>query len=245
MDNLLDLSLPFDPYTGPDVEETLPYIVWSGRTQLMLENRIGLSGVRCLSDLPIDGHCFSASKYIKRLCDHVGIACQRVEFFPGFSHKDDISWNYQCHDFNIVCIDSTLYLVDITFAQFFHKCDNLPDRLGILGLEGPSVGYYMMRLEGGETLAGELCINGYAKFDDVFKTYMDAFVLATRNGCYYEKNGILLPREGILPDSLSIYDQATYMRFLFTPDSLVNYEDRDGLGKQRKLLMDPNYQFFS
>lgn len=243
---LLDFSTPFNPYQGPSEEDILDYIIWEARLFSIISRHYELDKIKDVCHLPIDGYCFYVSDEIRRMCIEYGIECKFYEFYPGFSHEGNISWHCKKHCFVIISINSKRYLVDITFAQFFHKHNNHPDRLGILGLEGPSVGYYMMRLKGGEEIARELCTKGYIELDDnVFKTYMDAFMLSFRNGLFYEENGILLPKEGFLPENNIIlpYDMDEYMSFLSSSDSQAKYEKWHCLGRQRR-PGDPNNPIF-
>ena len=125
--------------------------------------------------------------------------------------------------------------MDITLAQFFCSKNNHPGRLGVAGLEGPSVGCYMMRLPRGQEIANALFTKGYIELDsEVFKTYMDAFTLSRRNGIYYEEGGIVFP-----------YSISQYKDFAKGIDSQMNHEPLHCLGLQRRPIKNPNTTVFN
>ena len=243
-DSVLEYHSIFNASKSPCKYDKIKYIIWCVRKELMDVNNKTLD----LCDFSFDGLCgISAKKVAKKSAD-LGFKCKTIQIFPGFSYYTIIPWTHNFHCFNIIEFGSKKYLVDITLEQFFCKCNNHPGRMGIYDLNGPSVGYYMLKLNRGEELAKKLLVDGYVLLDDeLFKTYMDSFMLSFRNALYYEKNGITLPMEGIiLPqcDDILPYNIDQYMSFLNKKDNQVKHEGYQCLGRQRKLLKDPKTSIF-
>lgn len=243
-DSVLEYHSIFNASNPPCKDDKISYIVWSARKELM---NVGSDSLD-LCNYSFYGLCGFAMKDIAKKSADLGLKCKKIQMFPGFSYYTIIPWTHNFHCFNIIEFDSKKYLVDITLEQFFYKCDNHPGRMGIYDLNGPSVGYYMLKLNRGEELAKKLLVDGYVLLDDeLFKTYMDSFMLSFRNALYYEKNGIALPMEGIiLPqcDDILPYNIDQYISFLNKKDNQVKHEGYQCLGRQRKLLKDPKVSIF-
>lgn len=233
--NILDFHCLIDTDNAPSKEDVLDYIVYCGRKHLIDTKVFHVhKPIEDLYNWNFRNDCYWGSSEIANTCSELGIKCRMIIILPGFGSKKEIPSEYACHWFNIIEFESKKYLVDITLAQFFDGQNNHPGRLGVANFEGPSVGCYMTRLNGGEEIARKLFTVGYVELtDEVFKTYMDAFMLSFRNGLYYEENGIILP-----------YSIDQYMQFLHGEDSQVKHEKVYCLGKQRRPLKNPNMSIF-
>lgn len=105
-----------------------------------------------------------------------------------FNHNSTLFNGRGYHFFNILKINGNYYLVDCTYKQFFllRKC--LLERIGIPYLSGCYPGVFMCLTEKRKNTAEQIIQNGYIPLtDDIFKDYMDGFLLSWRNGTFYEE----------------------------------------------------------
>ena len=233
--NMIKFSKKFCAFEHPtpSKNDMLNYLIWNGRKYIM-GHGIDDDDIVDLYDWHFQYQCVKASDYIYELCNDHNIKCKKVIIYPGYDSSVWVDSHLSKHCFNIIEYNDKNYLVDITYAQFFKKCDNALDRLGVVGLEGPSVGCYMSLTEKGKNIAYKILNDGYIELDeDVFKTYMDAFTLSFRNGLFYEdgNNDFCVP-----------YSVDDYKRFLCCNDR-PSLEKVKCLGKQKRPLNNPNLNF--
>ena len=232
--NMIDFSKKFyckeTPYIS-NMENIIDYIIWDGRRKLM---GLNAENEEDLFDWKFQYRCVDASHVIYNLCLENGIKCRIVTIFPGFDNRGLVDSHISKHCFNIIDFKNKYYLVDITFAQFFTKMDNHIERLGVVGLEGPSVGCYMSLTEKGRKTAYKILTDGYTELtEEIFKIYMDSFSLSFRNGLFYDEND----KCGI---SYTIDD---YLGFLYSSDSQLKHEKIKCLGRQKNPLSNPTIDF--
>jgi len=180
--------------------------------------------------------CITASQEVLRSCIDDGIKAYIIKIYPGFKKGNIIESDLNCHYFNIVFYNNKAYLVDLTYAQFFHQEKNVFNRLGVVGLDGCGVGAYMMQNEKTKSIVEKIIKDGYIQLnEDIFKTYLDAFTLSFRNGLYYENNDITCFDVDYTVDD--------YLKFFRGEDNQINREGLENLGKQRKPLKNHEIDF--
>lgn len=234
--NMNKFSKIMDTTKSPEREDVLNNIIWNGRKYLM---GAGTEEQEDLYNWFFQYRCVDASNFVNMYCKNVydNVKSKMLTIYIGYDFSKYIDFDITKHCFNIIEYNNKKYLVDLTLAQFFHSNVNNVERLGIPRLEGPSVGYYLSLTENGRKIASKILTDGYIELDDdIFKTYLDAFTLAFRNGLYYE-NG---DKDFCVPYSIDDYN-----KFLSGRDSQIKHEKIKCLGKQYRPLKNPNFDFKS
>ena len=213
-------------------EEILKYLVYNARLSLIKDEYFGTDVSKLnknVWDFNLVNYCELASEKIKEICDQIGVSCKSLIIYPGFDRRSKLFDGIGYHCFNIIDFETSKYLIDITYSQFFNKSACNIGRVGIMDYYTPRAGYFMMLNDERMNISKELLSNGYIMLsDDVFKNYMDGFTLSFRNGLYYQKN-----------DDYSFttsYTSDDYFNFLYGLDSQVKHEGFDVLGFQKKPL---------
>ena len=219
-------------------EEFLKFLVKEVRQNVLSENYLVTKDMN-LGRIDFTNCCYQARKHTESICNKHGMTSKKIKIYPGFADYQELDNDLmRQHHASIVVINGEYYLVDTTYSQFFKKNKNNLDRLGVYGLSGAHVGSYMVIDKDRLNLAIKLINDGYVKLDkNVLKNYMDGFALSFRNGLFYENNNI--------SSYTTPYTDDDYLKFLYTDDNQINYEGKENLGRQLKLLKNPLLDFNS
>ncbi|MCI9433960.1 MAG: hypothetical protein HFI86_01615 [Bacilli bacterium] len=184
----------------------------------------------------LSNSCYIISTLVQTLCKKRQIKCQTIKMEAGFSNKYPLFDGYRYHYFNISEINNKQYLIDCSYKQFFLANENMIECLGIPFFDLPLAGIYMMMDKKRANVAKEILKNGYILITpDNLKHYLDGFTLSFRNGLYYEEN--------IDATYTTPYTYNQYLEFLYTDASLLDYEDKELLGYQKRPLRNSNFIF--
>ena len=218
-------------------EEILDYIVSQTRRKIV-DHTFGIEQDKesILKSLDLADTCYKVSRRVKKICERIGVECEQIRIDPGFDRKAKLYEGYGFHYFNIIKLDQEFYLIDCSYRQFFLLRDNIIERLGIKDYISPYPGIYMMHDKMRMHTATQILKRGWIKLDqENMKHYLDGFALYYRNGLYYEHRG-----EAVYETQFKADD---YARFLEGSDHQTKYEDPNTLGRQRRLLKDPEFKF--
>lgn len=165
--------VPFDvemvaPNEVTDSEEyLLKTVVYFARKQLYKNDSVDFS-----SD-SLRKYDLKSTKYVKDMCERLGVLCYTVNIKRLFGLPKD-------HNINIVKVDNTYYLLDLTYQQYFLLGQNFKNRY----LKSAS---YIVKSEIGSRIlyrnhggAVELLEKGFIKcdddmFEDYFATMFEQF----------------------------------------------------------------------
>ena len=173
---------------------------------------------------------------VKDLAETLGLTARDCPIHPAFYKERNLYEYGNGHYFTLVYIGKKLYIVDLTYSQFFKISNNNLNRIGIPFLGGSSVGSYMLLTEERKKFAERLLRDGYVEATDTnLKMYFDGFALSYRNGLYYEDKGEI--------NYETIYTKDDYINFINGFDSQVNHENIEFLGRQQKILKNSNMNF--
>ncbi len=180
--------------------------------------------------------CYIISKIVQKLCNEHHIKCKTIKIDAGFSSKYQLFDGYGFHYFNIAELNSNQYIVDCTYKQFFLANENMIECLGIPFFTPPLAGCFMMMDEERCKVAKEILKSGYTLITPAsLKHYLDGFTLSFRNGLYYE--------ETINATYTTSYTYNQYLEFLYTDASLLDYENIELLGYQKRPLKNSKFIF--
>lgn len=186
--------------------------------------------------LDLTNTCYKIGKIVKELCDNYHVNCQLIKIDSGFSNKNPLFNGNYFHYFNIIEFSNNQYLVDCSYKQFFLTNKNMVESLGIPNFTTPLAGCYMIMNKERAKVAKEILKSGYILITpDNLKHYLDGFTLSFRNGLYYEEN------TDATYTTPYTYDQ--YLEFLYTDASLLDYEEKELLGYQKRPLKNSNFIF--
>lgn len=181
----------------------------------------------------LENYCEISCDNILSICQRKNISCHKIKIQDGFNHNIELFAGRGFHYFTILEIEDRKYLVDCTYKQFFQLKRGLLERIGIPYLSGCGAGTFMMMDEERSKIAKKIIQDGFILLtDDVFKCYMDGFLLSWRNGTYYEEINDFSYK--------TPYSASDYWNFLNENDDLFNYEDKILLGYQDKPLKNWN-----
>ncbi len=217
-------------------EEKLDYLVWIARRQLLEVYHSNDHRIQSLDRLHLTNDCEKTSRLIGDLCNCFGLENRVIKIPAAFN--DDINLYDGCgyHYFTIVFMNQKAYLIDCTYRQFFKGQYNNLERLGVVGLGTCDPGVFMTMKKSRKDVATFLLKNGWIELNEhVFKQYLDGFALSFRNGHYYELFGRV--------DYSTTYTIDNYLDFLTGRDTILNYEDREGLGILEEPLTNRNLRF--
>ena len=166
----------------------------------------------------------SICQIVKDTLNDIGIESKIHNVFLGFDKDSGLKGRILAHPFNLVNLNGTYFILDLSYQDFFLLKDNMINSLGIKGYPNPLPGIYMLQSESRMNTAGDLLNRGFIELNDKnFKNYFDGFALSFRNGLYY------LSEDISLTTSYSSYD---YKLFLSKRDSQVSREGSTVLGTQ-------------
>ena len=186
--------------------------------------------------LDLINSCYKISEIVKQLCDSYHIDCQLIKIDSGFSNKTPLFNGDRFHYFNIVQFDNNQYLIDCSYKQFFLANRNMIESLGIPNFTTPLAGCYMIMNEERCKVAKKILKFGYILITpENLKHYLDGFTLSFRNGLYYEEN--------INATYTTPYTYNQYLEFLYTDASLLDYENIEQLGYQKRPLKNSKFIF--
>lgn len=219
-----------------ETQDILDFIVWLTRKNIFERFRRVYGEGFNFDDIDLTNECLTVSVYIELLCKKYGIECLTIKILPAYTDRIKLYDGNGYHYFNLIIINSDYYLMDCTYKQFFKMDENLFERMGVLGLNGVSVGAYMNVDHRREKVAKDILKNGWIKADkENMKNYFDGFTLSFRNGLYYEIKGDI---------NYSVdYSIDDYKRFIWGDDDLFKHEPYYGLGVQTSPLEDYKLDF--
>ena len=229
---ILDVPGYFDLNDTKEKDNFLEDLVHKTREYLVLKNW-WLGGKVEFDQMNFANECFNATKYVKAICDKRKITSHILEIAPGYDSSARLYGNdgLGFHYANIICYEGKYYLVDTTYSQFFYTSRNILDCIGLVYIPSCNPGYFML-LNNGKDIATKIIRDGYIELDeDVFKTYLDAFTISSRNGLYYENTHDF--------SFNSPYSLDDYIKFLHGDGSQLSIEGEENLGYQRRPLKDP------
>ena len=217
-----------------NAEMTLDNIVKLARQRLMLQ-QFGhvIEDYRKLRTINM---CEVMSRCVLDVCNEVGVKAELKCINAGYTNQTDIFGGYGYHFVVIVYLQGERFLVDVSYSQFFGMDHNMIERLGICDILNCAPGLYMTMTEERLKVAKRILRDGWIELTDYnLKNYLDGFTLWYRNGLYYENTQDF---SYIVP-----YTAYDYKRFLSGEDSLLNHENPEYIGYQRKPLKDPHLDF--
>lgn len=180
----------------------------------------------------LENYCEISCDNTISICNDMSIKCSKIKIPYGFTNNLLLFNGKGFHCFTILEINKTKYLVDCTYKQFFLLKKCILDRIGIPCLGGCYAGSFMLMTDRRRKVAEKILKDGWILLtEEVFKDYMDGFMLSWRNGIYYE----------LIQDFSykTPYTAEDYWRFLNEKDDLLNYEKRLTLGFQEMPLKNP------
>ncbi len=184
----------------------------------------------------LQGYCLYVSAKVIEKCKELNVPARLMKIYPGFTIDETFHKKRGVHYFVLVLIHERVFLIDITYSQFFLLKRCLLERIGIPLLSSCRTGVFMLMTDSRRYLAEKLLKDGYILLtEDVFKDYMDGFLLSWRNGLYYEET-----------DDFSYtvpYTILQYYDFLTGKDNQLNHEEPLVLGKQQRPLKNPYLDF--
>lgn len=217
-------------------EEIMDYIIYTEREKIV-RYFSSKNNLKNLSELDLLNHCSIASFEVKDLAENLGLTARVCPIHPAFYKEKNLYEYGNGHYFTLIYIGKKLYIVDLTYSQFFKISNNNLNRIGIPFLGGSSVGSYMLLTEERKKFAECLLRDGYVEATDTnLKMYFDGFALSYRNGLYYEDKGEL--------NYETTYTKDDYINFINGFDSQVNHENIEFLGRQQKILKNANMNFY-
>lgn len=216
-------------------EDVLAYIVYIARENIV-RHFSSQNNLKDLSKIDLLNYCSVASFDVKSIAESLGLSAKVYPIYPAFYKEKNLYEYGNMHYFTFVSIGKKLYIVDLTYSQFFKVSDNNLNRIGIPFLGGSSIGSYMLLFEERKKFAEALLRDGYVEAtEENIKMYFDGFALSFRNGLYYE-NTCELKYE-------TSYTMEDYMNFINGLDSQINHENIEFLGRQQRLLKNANMNF--
>ncbi len=226
-----------DNLKDKDEEEIVKYIVYRVRSFMAAAfTGYGNQSEVDLGKVDLLGSCNEASYKVKFICDALGLYSNVAIIAPAFFDEYNIYERGNNHAFAVVQIGTKQYLIDLTYSQFFQLRGNNFNRLGIPFLGGCDVGLYMSLTEERRQFAENLMRYGYFEVtDENVKLYFDGFSMSYRNGLYYEK----------MPEIIyeTAYTAQDYLNFIAGKDNQMNRENHAFLGRQKKILQNPQMSF--
>lgn len=242
---ILDYNLDFDSskeivrkhkIKNENELDILEYIVHLGRCEIATSFLNSSNKEVDISKKNLTGKCSKISHYVKDECKRLGIPAKVCVISPAFYEEENVFEYGKNHAFVMITIGKRTFIVDLTYSQFFHMHDNNLNRLGIPFLDCCAPGAYMMLDEKRKKFAKDLLEKGYFEAtDENIKMYFDGFAISFRNGLYYEdlKSAIYETE----------YTASDYLNFIEGNDSQYNHEEREYLGRQKKILLKPDFSF--
>ncbi len=219
------------------VNDLLDFIVTNVRNRIVEDYNLENNEKYNFDEIDLTNKCGLISTYVRKECTSYGIKCHIIKINPAFTDKIKLYDGNGYHYFNILEYCNILYLMDLSYSQFF-KDDytKILGRLGIAYLSLCSPGTFMLIDEKRKELASTILNRGWiTATGENLKHYFDGFTLSDRNGLYYELLGKI--------DYTTTYDVDDYFNFLNNRDSLLNYEPEEALGYQKKPLKNPYLNF--
>jgi len=212
------------------IEDKLKSIVKTIRELIFLQLRKEKKEtLQQFSSYDLTGYCFTCSVLIERFCKVNNLKYKSFHLEPGFVVGSLLFSRFKKHFVSFVYSKEELYLVDISYSQFFWLKNNLIEKLGVPLLSGCSVGVFMTMTEERKKVAETLLRDGFIKVTpQVLKAYMDGFALSYRNGLAYEGT--------VSPSYTTNYTANDYLHFLYREDNQLNHERDYTLGIQKRPL---------
>lgn len=176
-----------------------------------------------INEIDMTNNCIFISKTIKEICDKWHLNSRIIELYPGYDPDARLFGMQGFHYANLLYLNNSIYLIDLSYKQFFKKNSSFLEEIGVIGLCAPLPGIFMLLNEERRKLAEELLKNGFIELkDNKFKLYCDGFTISYRNGLYYEN----------YQDQYSTsYTDEDYKNFLIhKTDSQINHEPIRYLG---------------
>lgn len=192
--------------------------------------------IQNFKEFDLTNECKIISNIVNHVCKLYNVACQTIKIDAGFSNKNPLFDGNRFHYFNIIETNNQQYIVDCSYKQFFLANGNIINSLGIPNFATPFPGCYMIMNKERCKVAKEILKSGYILLTpENLKHYLDGFTLSFRNGLYYEQN----PSASYTTP----YTYNQYLEFLHTDVSLLDYEDKELLGYQKRPLKNSKFIF--
>ncbi len=180
--------------------------------------------------------CAEASGKVYFVCCALGLYSRDATITPAFYDERNIYEKGNNHVFVAVQIGARQFVIDLTYSQFFQIKNNNYNRLGIPFLGGCAPGFYMTLNEERRAFAENLMRKGYFEVTkENVKLYFDGFAMSYRNGLYYEDMFPIIYQTD--------YEAEDYLKFIAKEDHQLNHEKRLYLGRQKKILKNPEMSF--
>lgn len=170
-----------------------------------------------INEIDLENNCIPISFFVKDVCDSLEIESSIIKIFPGYDMDARLFDGNGFHYSNILNIEGKMYLVDLTYKQFFKKNFSFLEEIGVVGLCAPRCGIFMFMDSKRCGVAEELLKNGFIEIkDNIFKSYCDGFTISFRNGLYYD----------VYSSNFSTnYTDQDYINFIINrSDSQINHE---------------------
>lgn len=216
-------------------DDFINFLVLKARKFLLKEHGLP-NEINLFRNINLSNDCHKTAHYIKNICDQNNVKSYLLPIYAGYCEESMLYDGNGFHFANVIKYNSKYYLLDITYSQFFYTVRNNLNRLGILETGGCEPGVFMLMTDKGKTIANNLITNGFIELnEEVFKTYLDAFTISFRNGLYYENTNDF--------SYLVNYSVDDYIKFLKGYDNLLNYENKEYLGFQKRPLKNSKLDF--
>ncbi|MDE6292702.1 MAG: hypothetical protein K2L98_03385 [Bacilli bacterium] len=237
-----DFTRNYDRITSDDIKdksekEIIEYIVHRGRCYIAAYFCKNKDEAKVdLGKLNLECNCNISSGNVKLICDSLKLFSENIVIFPAFYDEINVYDYGNKHMLTIVTIGKKQYIVDLTYSQFFLLRYNNFDRLGIPLLGGCAAGLYMSLTDEQREFAERLMRDGYVEAtEENIKLYYDGFAMSFRNGLYYENMKKITYETS--------YTASDYHNFIAGRDNQIRHEDFDCLGRQKKVLKNPDMSF--
>lgn len=180
-------------------------------------------------NLNLTNKCYNASREVQKICNEKNIKNYLIEIYPGYDKESNLLKGKGYHYSNIIEIQNSFYLIDVTYSQFFKVSNTFIERIGLMNYPLTKPGYFMLLTDDRLNVANKIIKDGYIKVDDEsFKNYFDGFTLSFRNGLFYEETNDFSYK--------TPYTIVDYQNFLSKSDNQINYEGIECLGYQKRPL---------
>lgn len=175
--------------------------------------------------------CLDSAKYIRNCAYQIGIESRIVILYPCFRRNSGVMGG-NIHAFSLVEINGKTYLIDCTYSQFFTKYRCNLESIGVPLFAGSAPGTFMQYDSFHKEVAKTLLSRGWIECtEEIYKAYLDGFLLSYRNGLYYERTNDF--------SFTTNYTAVDYENFIYGNDNLLDHEKKEELGFQLKPLSNP------
>ena len=216
------------------IEEILDALVYEERMRL-LENAQKI-GIHSLESLNLENECRLSALAINKMAKSVGLNAKIKIIEPGYLYESPLYCGGGKHVVNLLYYRGKVYLIDVTYSQYFYRKRCVLDKIGAPYISNPNPGAFMVMNPSRRATAERILNDGWIELSmEDFKNYFDGFTMFYRNGSYYEKTGDF----SYEPE----YSFLDYSRFLGGADNQMLHEGYECLGYQTRALKNPDMSF--